>query len=65
MLTNDMREHQISLRFNAEEWERAERVAKAHGLNVQNMIRVLLKREDDAIGAAADTKKPAKKGGAR
>lgn len=49
-----MREKQLSVRFSKEEWRRAEAVAAKYGLNVQNVIRMLLKQ------AHADTTVPQK-----
>lgn len=42
----EMREKQINLKFTEDEWERANRVADAHGLNLQNVVRFLLRQED-------------------
>ena len=43
-----MREKLFTIRMTDDERARAERVAKHYGLNVAGVIRMLLKREDDA-----------------
>jgi hypothetical protein len=48
----NMREKLFTIRMTEEERVRAERVAQRHGLNVAGVIRMLLKREDDAARAA-------------
>lgn len=55
MVLNDemARERLFTMRFGSEESERLDRVAKHYGLNASGVIRMLLKREDDAIGKPA------------
>jgi len=44
-----MREKQFNVRCTNEEWARLERVANHHGVNPANVVRLLVKREDEAI----------------
>jgi antitoxin component of RelBE/YafQ-DinJ toxin-antitoxin module len=44
------RAHQQNFRLTKEEKERFERVAKHYGLPIAAMVRMLIKREDDALG---------------
>ena len=39
----------FNIRFNAEDWARVERIADHYALPMAGAIRMLLKREDDAI----------------
>jgi antitoxin component of RelBE/YafQ-DinJ toxin-antitoxin module len=39
--------HQLNVRLSPDELERFERVAKRFGLNVQSMLKMLVKRIDD------------------
>ena len=47
------RERLFTVRMSDEERERAELVARHYGLNVAGVLRMLLKREADTIGAKA------------
>jgi antitoxin component of RelBE/YafQ-DinJ toxin-antitoxin module len=40
--------HQLNVRLSPDELARFERVAKRFGLNVQSMLKMLVKRIDDA-----------------
>ena len=48
-----MRDTQLNLRLSPDERERFDRVAEHYGVNMANMIRMLVKREEAAISAAA------------
>jgi predicted DNA-binding protein len=48
-----MRERQLNVRLSEEESERLETVASHYGLNAAAIIRMLVKREYDAIKAAS------------
>lgn len=58
MQTEDVREKLFTIRMTDEERERAERIARQYGLNVAGVIRMLLKREDDALQRTAPTVEP-------
>ena len=45
-----MRERMFTMRLSEEESLRLDRVAAHYGVNAANLVRMLLKREDDAIG---------------
>ncbi|CAN5922602.1 hypothetical protein BH11MYX4_BH11MYX4_03900 [soil metagenome] len=49
MMRREMRETQVNVRLNAEESERADRLAAHYGLTLAFTIRMLLKREHDAV----------------
>ena len=52
-MQTDMREKQLNIRLSEEEAERMELVAAHYGLNGAGVVRMLLKREADAIRAKA------------
>ncbi len=57
-----MRERQLNVRLGGEEGVRMDAVAAHYGLNPQALIRMLVKREADALGiAATPAPKPTKK----
>jgi predicted DNA-binding protein len=45
----DMREKQLNIRLNEEETARVEALAKHYGLGEAALVRMLLKREADAV----------------
>jgi hypothetical protein len=55
-----MRERQLNVRLSEEESERLETVASHYGLNAAAIIRMLLKREYDAIKAAGGSLAPSR-----
>jgi hypothetical protein len=55
-----MRERMFTMRLSEDESRRLDRVAAHYGVNVANPIRMLLKREDDAIGGAPEPTKAKK-----
>lgn len=57
-MQTEMRETQLNIRLNDEEAARLEYVARHYGLNGPAVVRLLLKREADAI--AAKTPSPTK-----
>ena len=61
MQTADMRERMFTLRMSEEETARLDRVARHYGLNAAGVVRMLLKREDDALNAAPAQSKPTEK----
>ena len=62
MQTSSMRERMFTMRLSDEESARLESVAAHYGLNAAGVLRMLVKREADALAAAAEkkTKKTAK-----
>ncbi len=56
-----MRERQLNVRLSGDEGVRFDAVAAHYGLNPQGLIRMLVKREADALGIAAEPPKPATK----
>ena len=53
------REKLFNMRMSAEEWERLDFLAKHYGLNAAGVLRMLVKREADAIqGKAPAATKP-------
>lgn len=56
-----MRERQMNVRLSPEEAARFDAVAAHYGLNPQGLIRMLVKREADSLGIAAEPPKPTKK----
>ena len=64
MHTDDMpRERQLNIRMNEEEAARFARVAAHYTLNAAQLIRMLVKREDDAITATVREVTGAMRGG--
>ncbi len=59
------RDRLFNMRLSEEEAGRLERIAAHYGLNAAGAIRMLLKREDDALRAAASATKASKKGAKR
>lgn len=57
-----MRERQLNVRLSEAESVRFDAVALHYGLNPQALVRMLVKKEADALGIASETAKPAKKG---
>lgn len=55
------REKLFNLRVSAGEWARFEALAAHYGLSVASVVRMLVKRDADALGIAAEPPKPAKK----
>lgn len=62
MQTEPMREKTFNIRMSDEESQRVEAVARHYGLNAAGVIRMLVKKEADAIGFKFDAPKPTKKG---
>ena len=59
MRATEMREKQVNVRLNPDEHDRAERVAKRYGLTIAYVVRMLLKREHDALfGATPEAPAP-------
>lgn len=57
----EMREKQLLVRMNAEEWARAEAVAEHYGVSAANVVRMLFKEKARELGidaAATTAKKP-------
>jgi predicted DNA-binding protein len=48
-MSHEKRTEQFTMRLNDEEHERLHRLAAYNGINAAQLIRVLLKREEDAI----------------
>ena len=59
MVTPKTRPTSFNIRLSEEEWARLDRLKSHYGINAAGIIRMLLKREDDAIGPP---KKKTKKG---
>ncbi len=59
------RERLFNMRMSDDEWARLERLAAHYGLNAAGVIRMLLKREDDAVQGAAPAARSTKKGSKR
>lgn len=49
MTTTEMREHQINIRLTPEEQTRFDRVARHYGLNLPNLVRFLVRREEQDL----------------
>jgi sulfur relay (sulfurtransferase) DsrC/TusE family protein len=49
-----MREKQLNIRLTEDELARLQLVAEHYGLNVAGVLRMLVKREADAIGRAVE-----------
>jgi len=56
-----MREKTFNIRMSAEESARMEAVSAHYALNAASLIRMLIKREADSLGIAAEPPKPTKK----
>jgi hypothetical protein len=50
-----MRSAQVNIRLSPEESARFDAVAAHHGISAQAMIRMLVKRESDALGSEPST----------
>lgn len=61
MQTDAMRERLFTMRMSAEESARMEAVSAHYALNAASLIRMLIKREADSLGIAAEPPKPTKK----
>jgi predicted DNA-binding protein len=48
-MSSEKRTEQFTMRLNDEEHERLHRLAAHNGINAAQLIRVLLKREEDAV----------------
>jgi hypothetical protein len=60
------RDKLFNMRMSAEEWLRFEALSKHYGLGVAQTIRMLVKRDADALGIAPEPPKdPAAKKGAK
>ncbi len=58
---SEARERLFTMRMSDEEAARFDRVAKHYALTVAATIRMLMKREDDAIGGASNAKRKTKR----
>ena len=58
MQTAPMRERQLNIRLSDQEAARLDRVAEHYGLNAAGVIRMLVKREHDAIVASTPPPAP-------
>ena len=65
--TSEARQRLFTLRMTEDEGARFNRVAEHYGLTVAGVLRMLMKREDDALGAPAreTVKRAAAKGRGR
>ncbi len=61
------RDRQFNMRLSEDELRRLDAIATHYGINAANVLRMLIKREADALGIAAEPPKPTtkKKGGAK
>lgn len=48
------RERQLNIRLSEDELRRLESLAKHYGLNIASVIRMLVKRDVDALGLASE-----------
>ena len=60
MQTDGMRERLFNIRMNAEESTRLESLATHYGLSAAGVVRMLLKREADAVGVTLPVAKSTK-----
>ncbi len=56
-----IREKQLNTRWSEEESRRLDALAAHYGLTASSVIRMLVKRDADALGIAAEPPKPATK----
>jgi antitoxin component of RelBE/YafQ-DinJ toxin-antitoxin module len=59
MAQTEMRDHQVNVRFNEEEWRRTQDIADRYGVNVPNVIRLLLKREAESVRVSFESEEEA------
>jgi predicted DNA-binding protein len=57
MRTESMRERQMNVRLSPEEAERLDALAERYGLSGPNVVRMLIKRESDAVGITPKAKR--------
>ncbi len=62
MQADTMRETQMNVRLTADEAARVAAVAEHYGLSGPNLVRMLIKREADALGITAKTAGAPKRG---
>ncbi len=55
------RDRQFNMRLSEDEMRRLDAIAAHFGINAANVLRMLLKREADALGIAAEPPKTPKK----